>query len=195
MVAIGGGGPARNAPLPTMSPSTTRETLLVFPTSLGWTAAILCGPTLRRLSFGHPNANDAARALDAHASAARRPSVLQRRLIARIERYAAGHAVAFGDVAVDLGPLTEFQSRVYGLCRQIPYGDTLTYGQLASLAGSPGAARAVGNCMAANPIPLVVPCHRVVGSQGSLGGYSGPGGTSLKRTLLDLESGRRGELA
>jgi methylated-DNA-[protein]-cysteine S-methyltransferase len=65
----------------------------------------------------------------------------------------------------------------------------LTYGELAAKAGYPGAARAVGNCMAANRIPLLIPCHRVVCAGGRLGSYSAPGGTVTKRRLLALEAG------
>ena len=77
-------------------------------------------------------------------------------------------------------------------CRRIPYGRTMSYAELAAKAGSPNAARAVGNCMAGNRIPLIVPCHRVVCSDGRLGSYSAPGGTRMKRRLLDLESKKLG---
>jgi methylated-DNA-[protein]-cysteine S-methyltransferase len=83
--------------------------------------------------------------------------------------------------------LTEFQQKVQKLCRQIPFGTTMTYGELAAKAGAPGAARAVGICMARNCFPLVVPCHRVVPAGGRLGNYSAPGGTETKQRLLDME--------
>ena len=89
---------------------------------------------------------------------------------------------------IDLGWTTEFQRRVIRRCRRIPYGKTATYGQIASAAGSPGAARAVGSCMAANRFPLIVPCHRVVRSGGGIGAFSAPGGTRTKRRLLAMES-------
>jgi methylated-DNA-[protein]-cysteine S-methyltransferase len=110
------------------------------------------------------------------------PSVTQ-----RLQAYAEGSPEDFTDVDVDPGVLTEFQRRVIRGCRRIRYGQTLTYAQLAAKAGCPGAARAVGNCMARNRIPLIIPCHRVIGSHGGLGGYSAPGGVSLKRRLLQLE--------
>jgi methylated-DNA-[protein]-cysteine S-methyltransferase len=94
----------------------------------------------------------------------------------------------FRDVLIDPGPQTEFQRLVVDHCRQIPPGATLTYGELAARAGRPRSARAIGNCMAANRIPLIVPCHRVVGADGGLRGYSANGGLRLKQRLLDLES-------
>jgi methylated-DNA-[protein]-cysteine S-methyltransferase len=82
---------------------------------------------------------------------------------------------------------TEFQRKVWGELRRIPYGETATYGDVARRLGyEPGISRAVGAANGANPLPIVVPCHRVVGSDGSLTGYSG--GIERKRTLLALES-------
>ena len=109
-------------------------------------------------------------------------------LIGRIRAYASGTVDDFRDVQVDPGPQTEFQSRVVQACRNIPYGATVTYGELAFQAGSPNAARAVGNCMANNRTALLIPCHRVVGANGQLGGFSAAGGTDLKQRLLDIEA-------
>lgn len=111
-------------------------------------------------------------------------------LVGRLRAYAAGQPVDFHDVAIDLGPQSDFQRRVVRCCRRIAYGKTATYGQLARLAGFPGAARAVGQVMAANRVPIIVPCHRVVAAGGSLGGFSAPGGVALKRRLLELEQKR-----
>lgn len=82
---------------------------------------------------------------------------------------------------------TQFQKLVWKLCAAIPYGSVATYGDLARRSRHSGAARAVGGAMAANPIPILIPCHRVLGCSG-LGGYSGPGGLDMKRFLLDLEN-------
>jgi len=79
-----------------------------------------------------------------------------------------------------------FVRRVYGVVRRIPRGQVLSYGEVAEAAGNPGAARAVGNAMARNPLCLVIPCHRVVASHG-LGGFGGAGGVEQKRLLLALE--------
>ncbi len=94
---------------------------------------------------------------------------------------------SFADVRVDLRHVTPFGERVYAACRAIEPGQTMTYGELATIAGSAGASRAVGSAMARNRVPIVVPCHRVVGASGRLGGFSAPGGLATKQTLLDLE--------
>jgi len=101
--------------------------------------------------------------------------------------YFSGRPVSFC-VPVDLASLTDFQRRVLRACSRIEYGRTITYGDLARDIGSPAAARAVGGALARNPVPLVIPCHRVVGCNGGLGGFSAEPGLRLKRFLLDLES-------
>jgi methylated-DNA-[protein]-cysteine S-methyltransferase len=88
---------------------------------------------------------------------------------------------------LDWNGVSDFHREVLRLCHGIPVGETLTYGQLARLAGSPQAARAVGGAMARNRWPLIVPCHRVVGSSGKLTGYSGEGGLKTKHWLLEHE--------
>jgi methylated-DNA-[protein]-cysteine S-methyltransferase len=91
------------------------------------------------------------------------------------------------EVPVDDSGWTEFAKKVYHYMRRIPAGQVLTYGDVAAAVGSPGASRAVGTLMKKNPIPPVVPCHRVVGSGGKIGGFSAQGGTGLKISLLELE--------
>jgi methylated-DNA-[protein]-cysteine S-methyltransferase len=85
-----------------------------------------------------------------------------------------------------------FQLQVWRLLREIPYGHTRTYGELARKLGLPDAARAVGRANATNPIAIMVPCHRVIGSSGALTGYAG--GLDVKRALLEIESSRLGNL-
>jgi methylated-DNA-[protein]-cysteine S-methyltransferase len=108
-------------------------------------------------------------------------------LVTRLQRYAAGNPDAFCDISVDFGQASEFRRRVLNLCRRIPFGRTVSYAELAARAGSPRAARAVGNCMAANPIPLLIPCHRVICADSRIGVYSAPGGTAMKQRLLAME--------
>lgn len=104
---------------------------------------------------------------------------------AQLRAYFAGERTTF-DLRLD--PVgTPFQLRVWEALREIPYGETRTYGWIAARIGQPTAVRAVGLANSRNPISIVVPCHRVVGSSGSLTGYAG--GLVCKRTLLDLESG------
>lgn len=107
-------------------------------------------------------------------------------VVAQLDEYFAGQRTAF---ELDLAPAgTSFRRAVWDRLRAIPYGQTRTYGELADELGRPGAARAVGLANGANPIGIVVPCHRVVGADGSLTGYGG--GLERKRRLLELEQAR-----
>lgn len=121
------------------------------------------------------------------------PPEHQRR-VERFEQALAGYfdgdCGSFDSLELDPAGWTPFLSAVYRVCREIRPGQTLTYGQMAALAGSPRAARAVGQAMATNRLILVIPCHRVVASGGRLGGYGGPGGLATKRWLLEHETGQ-----
>jgi methylated-DNA-[protein]-cysteine S-methyltransferase len=163
------------------------DTLLVFPSDLGWMAAVVAGGVVKQLTFGHPSAAAAKKALGRKLPASTKPGKRDARLIRRLQAYAAGIPDPLSDIPVDLGPVGEFRRRVLEQCRLIPYGGTISYGELAAKAGSPRAARAVGTCMARNTAPLLVPCHRVVRSGGQIGPY-GVGGTAMKRRLLAMES-------
>ncbi len=88
------------------------------------------------------------------------------------------------EVPLDMSGIPPFYQKVYNAVKSILPGQIITYGEVARLCGSPGAARAVGHAMATNPFPLVVPCHRVITSTGALGGFSAPGGVSIKKHLL-----------
>jgi methylated-DNA-[protein]-cysteine S-methyltransferase len=105
----------------------------------------------------------------------------------RVTAYFEGGCVNFNDIPVVLDGLGAFTRRVLTACRAIDFGKTVTYGRLAELAGKPDAARAVGGAMAKNPLPLIIPCHRVICANGSLGGFSAMGGVALKKRLLQLE--------
>lgn len=102
----------------------------------------------------------------------------------RLRRYARGEAVAFPD-ALDFDGVSPFQRAVWEATRDIPRGQTCSYGELAARVGRPSAARAVGQAMARNRWPIVVPCHRVVASDGGLTGYGG--GLDMKERLLRIE--------
>lgn len=95
------------------------------------------------------------------------------------------------DMALDTEGATAFERKTWRACRDIPAGRTLSYKELATKIGKPGAARAVGAAMAHNRFPIVVPCHRVLRSDGGLGGFSAVGGVDLKRRLLEMESRAR----
>lgn len=104
----------------------------------------------------------------------------------QLEEYFAGKRQAFDLPLAPSG--TEFQRRVWAALTEIPYGETRSYGQIATAIGRPGASRAVGMANGRNPVSIVVPCHRVVGASGSLTGYAG--GPERKQFLLDLERGK-----
>jgi methylated-DNA-[protein]-cysteine S-methyltransferase len=107
------------------------------------------------------------------------------RLAERLRSYFAGHRDEFIDVEIDLEGATDFQRAVTTALRAVPFGETVTYGELAALAGHPGAQRAVGTFCANNRFGVVVPCHRVIAADG-LGSY-GSLGSAYKRRLLELE--------
>ena len=113
-------------------------------------------------------------------------------LIAGIRHYLDGEKIDFSAVAVDLDGLDGLRRRIYEALRQIGFGRTVTYGELASSLGSSGweGARDVGEAMGKNPMPIVIPCHRVLAAGGKLGGFSAYGGTVTKQKLLALEGVR-----
>ena len=102
----------------------------------------------------------------------------------RIAWYLGGERVTFND-KLDWAGASAFRRDVWQATRAIPYGETRSYGWVAELIGKPKASRAVGQALAANPMPIVVPCHRVIGSDGSLTGFTG--GLEMKRRLLEIE--------
>lgn len=175
--------------------SQTMNRWMVFPSDLGWIAVVGQGRVVHYLTFGHSSLETAVAQLDRQVSRSLEPEDWNAPLMRQLQAFASGEPVDFRQVEVDLGQVTAFRRRILKICRAIPYGKTLTYGQIASRAGSPGAARAVGTCMASNRIPLIIPCHRVIAGNGGLGGFSAPGGIATKRRLLAMESGQRAPMA
>lgn len=111
----------------------------------------------------------------------------QGELVERIVAYFGGAQDPFDDVALDFGGVPEFNLRCYVELRRLGWGETTTYGAIARTLGDVNLSRAVGAAMGANPIPLIVPCHRVLGSNGRSGGFSAPGGAGSKMRMLALE--------
>lgn len=99
----------------------------------------------------------------------------------------AGGRSDLREIALDERPLDDFRRRVYAATRAVGPGQTATYGEIARAIGAPGAARAVGAALGQNPYPIVVPCHRVLAADGSLHGFSAPGGIRTKRRMLEIE--------
>lgn len=113
-------------------------------------------------------------------------------LIQSIIAYARGEIVDFMAVPVDLADVDDFRRAIYAAARELPFGETTTYGELASKAGHTGLARETGAALGANPVPLVIPCHRILAAGGKIGGFSAPGGSVTKTRMLALEGVRVG---
>jgi methylated-DNA-[protein]-cysteine S-methyltransferase len=110
------------------------------------------------------------------------------RVIAAARRYFEGEQIDFADVPLDLGRQDPLFAKIYDLVRRLGYGETTTYGAVAKALGEgPEVARDVGQAMAQNPIPLIVPCHRVLAAGGRIGGFSAPGGSESKARMLAME--------
>lgn len=113
---------------------------------------------------------------------------LQKQIIAYFEGKRSVRFLPSPSCLLILSQLSPFARKVLTACAKIPSGKTVSYSQLAGMIGKPRASRAVGSALARNPIPLIIPCHRVIHSDGSLGNFSAPGGTATKKMLLNLES-------
>ena len=162
----------------------------IFETAHGYIAIAWNGRGVTSLRLPEKNAGAAERALLRRAPAAVRsaPPAPIAALIAAAQRYFAGARTDFSDVEIDLGPQEPFFARVYERVRKLGWGETTTYGAVAKeLGAGPEAARDVGQAMATNPIPLIVPCHRVLAAGGKIGGFSAPGGSHSKAAMLEIE--------
>ena len=173
-------------------PSATSATpfVRVFETPLGWFAMLGTSTGLTRLTFGHDSADDAIDSLpvpgDAELDSCPDWMIDAEDLLSR---FADGEPVDLNEIPLDLPKTTAFEDQVRRSLQRVGFGETISYADLAAAAGSPGAARAVGNIMRKNPVPLVIACHRVIGAGGKLGGYSAPSGLAMKKHLLQLERG------
>jgi methylated-DNA-[protein]-cysteine S-methyltransferase len=116
------------------------------------------------------------------------PTPLVGETVAAVKRYFEGEVTDFSQIELDLDGQDEFFKRVYAAARRVKWGQTTTYGTLAKeLGGGPETARDVGQAMARNPVPLIIPCHRVLAAGGKTGGFSAPGGAMSKMRMLALE--------
>ena len=163
----------------------------VFPVAMGWVGVLASPDGIRRLSLSQESPADAMESLGAlgiEATPAPEDATFPD-LELRLERYFSGEDSSLDD-ALDLSG-TVFQKRAWEAARSIPRGETRSYSWIARSMGNPGAARAVGQAMRANPVPIIVPCHRVVGSNGAMCGYGGPEGVDMKMRLLAMERSER----
>lgn len=141
---------------------------------------------IRRIKFGFSNEISMLRSFDEYFDVRKPSGKQERHWLSSIQKYTAGKKVDLGDLPVNFDGFTKFQKIVLKNCQKIPYGTTVSYGQLAVKSKSPRAARAVGSIMKINRVPLIIPCHRVVASSG-IGGYSAGEGVTVKRELLKME--------
>ncbi len=163
----------------------------IFETPFGWVGVVASERGLRRTTLPQAAPDECAAILDGYAEGARQDPDRFSGLADMLCRYFDGAIVDFASQPLDLRDAPAFQRAAWSACMSIPYGQTRPYKWLAAQAGRPNAPRAAGQSMARNRLPLVVPCHRVVASNGALHGF-GKGATQLdlKQRLLDLEAGR-----
>ncbi len=168
------------------SSAETSVAIALFPTPCGWMGIAGRNETVHLLRLGYTDPDDLRAELTrSHPQAAETDWFPELRRT--LEAYAAGERVSLTKFRYHLPDLTDFQQQVLRFVHRIPYGQVLSYGEVAAKVGCPGAARAVGTVMANNCLPLIIPCHRVIAAGGKLGGYSSPRGPGLKQWLLDLE--------
>ncbi len=154
----------------------------VFETAFGWVGIALESGSLVRCITPRPTPEEAQNALRADEMMGEE---VFGGLPERLRSYFAGQRVDFSGTALELKSALPFVRLALFECAKVPYGSTVSYGEIARRVGRPGACRAVGRAMASNPIPIIIPCHRVVRADGGLGGYSS--GIGMKRILLVLE--------
>ena len=156
----------------------------VFPTDIGWVGVLASVRGLRRLAV-RPSPDQVMQDLEPELARAGQDPLALADIRQRIEAYSSGDKKALDGVALDLEDAPPFFRAAWEACRTIPPGETRSYAWLAAEAGRPGAFRAAGQAMAKNRLAIVVPCHRVIGSDGGLHGYGG--GLDKKDQLLKLE--------
>jgi methylated-DNA-[protein]-cysteine S-methyltransferase len=166
----------------------------VFETVIGFMGIAWSEAGLTRLCLPQRNRDAVERRLLHHAGIAASNAQPQwiTELIASIKAYAAGEDVGFSDVPVDLTGVDDFRLAIYNAARKLAFGETTTYGELAKRAGHAGLARETGAALGANPVPLIIPCHRILAAGGKIGGFSAPGGSTTKEKMLAMEGVRVG---
>ena len=164
----------------------------VFETAQGWVGLLGSETGIRRSSLPCHSQDESVLSLGPEIYQAVQDRTKLGDVPDMLATYLNGGEVDFGNVELDVADATEFYVRAWNACRSIPRGESRTYAWLAKKSGNPNASRAAGQAMARNRVPLIIPCHRVVGSDGSLRGFgSGSERLDLKRWLLDMESSTR----
>ncbi len=163
---------------------TSQFKYVTFTCALGWIGILASAKGLLSTTLPQRSAREARKLLGAKANQAVRATGHFADLSARFKTYYDGSDAALPD-KLDLSGATPFQRRVWEITRLIPYGETRSYRWVAEQIGKPEAARAVGQALARNPLPIIIPCHRVISRDGRLGGFSR--GLEMKQKLLRLE--------
>ena len=162
-------------------------------TAWGPMGAVMGEKGLRGIILPHYQMNDLLQLLAwEHPNCVRDDKPFER-LVALARDYFNGKAVDFAEIPCDLPAQGMFSGKVLRACREIPYGQFRTYSSLAQQIGCEDSARAVGTALGKNPIPLVVPCHRVINAGGGMSGFSAPGGVDMKRRMLEMEKKAAGK--
>jgi methylated-DNA-[protein]-cysteine S-methyltransferase len=162
----------------------------VFRTPAGWVGILGSPAGLLRTTLPQLSEKEAISLLGNDSRRAALSPYRFEDLVKRFQAYFSGRMADFPD-ELDFGEATPFQREVWQAARKIPYGQTRTYAWVACQIGKPKATRAVGQALSRNPLPIVVPCHRVLAGNGGLGGFSG--GLEMKKYLLTLEKKSAGE--
>jgi methylated-DNA-[protein]-cysteine S-methyltransferase len=152
--------------------------------SLVWQEAAIVGLRLPEASPAATRARITRRWAGAEEKA---PPPAMQAVIERVLKLLAGDKVDLRDVPLDFGDSPDFHKRAYAIARTIPAGQTMTYGEIARRLGEPHESREVGQAMGKNPIAILMPCHRVLGADGKMGGFSANGGVATKRRILEIE--------
>lgn len=158
-----------------------------FATALGEFALIWTDHGVRRVYLPGGEPTEIAERMAKLGAKPAEPDRAMAAVLDQVEDYADGQEVDFSAVRLDLTGVPDFHRRCYDILLTIGWGKTTTYGDMARQLGDVGLSRAVGQAMGANPIPLIIPCHRVLAAGNGAGGFSAPGGTSSKRAMLALE--------
>ena len=157
----------------------------VLETPIGWMGVVASDEGVRRLTIPLPTPDEAMQGIAFEASAAELDNEYFAEFEDKLQRLFDGYEVTMEDEDLDLPDAPEFTKAVWKATREIPWGETRSYGDLAAAVGRPRGARAVGQVMASNPVAVLIPCHRVIASDRGLGGYGGH--IEMKKRLLKLE--------
>lgn len=159
----------------------------LFETAWGWFGLLGEGGALMRSVLPMPAVEDVKSALLAGQEGAQEAPGAFLAYQQKVKDYYRGKPTDFSDVQVSLSGFSYFYRSILQALRNVPYGQTISYSQLAAQAGYPAAIRAAANAVAANPLPLIIPCHRVICKNGRLGGFSAAGGAAVKEKMLRWE--------